>query len=227
MPLVIFYTVKNISINSREVPGVNHERSFKDIKSWKRSEVLKDVKFYVISLNMLAMPWIATGIFIYQSFISNSKLWDVYVVPKSFMIYSMTSILTLIFSGYLVDKFTSRKLVPFANIPLLCGLTILYYFDQSFYAYIFFGLIGVSNGLANVLGSSLWAEIYGVRFLGGIKALTTALMVFSTAFGTAIFGFLIDKGFSIEKISLISIVYVGFSLLMLILIKNLIEPTNK
>ena len=227
LPLVIFYTVKNISINSREVPGVNHERSFKDIKSWKRSEVLKDVKFYVISLNMLAMPWIATGIFIYQSFISNSKLWDVYVVPKSFMIYSMTSILTLIFSGYLVDKFTSRKLVPFANIPLLCGLTILYYFDQSFYAYIFFGLIGVSNGLANVLGSSLWAEIYGVRFLGGIKALTTALMVFSTAFGTAIFGFLIDKGFSIEKISLISIVYVGFSLLMLILIKNLIEPTNK
>ena len=81
--------------------------------------------------------------------------------------------------------------------------------------------------MANVLGSSLWAEIYGVRFLGGIKALTTSLMVFSTAFGTAIFGFLIDKGLSIEKISLISIVYVSFSLLMLILIKNLIEPKNK
>ena len=31
---------------------------------------------------------------------------------------------------------------------------ILYYFDKSFYAYIFFALIGVSNGLANVLGSS-------------------------------------------------------------------------
>ncbi len=227
LPLVIFYTVKNVSIDSREVSEENHDRGFRDIKSWKRSEVLKDFKFYVISLNMLAMPWIATGIFIYQSFISNSKLWDVYVVPKSFMIYSITSILTLIFSGYLVDKFTSRKLVPFVNIPLLCGLTILYYFDKSFYAYIFFGLIGVSNGLANVLGSSLWAEIYGVRFLGGIKALTTSLMVFSTAFGTAIFGFLIDKGLSIEKISLISIVYVSFSLLMLILIKNLIEPKNK
>ena len=129
--------------------------------------------------------------------------------------------------GYLVDKFTSRKLVLFVNLPLLCGLTILYYFDKSFYAYIFFALIGVSNGLANVLGSSLWAEIYGVRFLGGIKALTTALMVFSTAFGTAIFGFLIDKGLSIEKISLIGIIYVSFSLLTLILIKNSIEPINK
>ena len=40
---------------------------------------------------------------------------------------------------------------------------------------------GVSNGLTNVLVSSFWAEIYGVNFLGSIKALTTSLMVFSTA----------------------------------------------
>ena len=92
LPLVIFYTVKNVSIDSREVSEENHDRGFRDIKSWKRSEVLKDFKFYVISLNMLAMPWIATGIFIYQSFISNSKLWDVYVVPKSFMILSLIHI---------------------------------------------------------------------------------------------------------------------------------------
>ena len=45
------------------------------------------------------------------------------------------------------------------------------------------------------LGSSTWAEIYGVKFIGSIKALTTALMVFSTAFGTALFGILIDRGF--------------------------------
>ena len=62
----------------------------------------------------------------------------------------------------------------------------------------FFGLIGITNGLCNVLGSSTWAEIYGVKYIGSIKALTTALMVFATAFGTAIFGILIDAGFSIE-----------------------------
>ena len=59
-----------------------------------------------------------------------------------------------------------------------------------------------------MLGSSTWAEIYGVKYIGSIKALTTALMVFSTAFGTALFGFLIDKGFSIEKIALISFIYI-------------------
>ena len=223
LPLVVFYTIKNLSIDSRE--GTNtHNNNFVDIKSWKRSEVLKDFKFYVIALNMLALPWIATGVFIYQSFISESKLWDVYVIPKSFMIYSIISILTLIFSGFLVDKFTSRKLIPFVNVPLLVGLIILYLFDNPFYAYIFFGLMGASNGLANVLGSSLWAEIYGVRFLGGIKALTTALMVFSTAFGTGLFGFLIDNGYSIENIAMISALYVSLTLIMLVFMKSSIEP---
>ena len=138
---------------------------------------------------MLSVPWIVTGVFVYQSFISESKLWDIYTIPKSFMIYSVTSILTLILSGFLVDKFTSRKLILFINIPLLIGLIVLYFFSHSFIAYVFFSLVGISNGLANVLGSSTWAEIYGVKFIGSIKALTSALMVFSTAFGTAIFGY--------------------------------------
>ncbi len=225
LPLVVFYTIKNITIDSREGTNIKN-KNFIDIKSWKRSEVLKDFKFYIIALNMLALPWIATGVFIYQSFIAESKLWNIYVIPKSFMIYSIISILTLIFSGFLVDKFTSRKIIPFVNIPLLVGLIILYLFDNPFYAYLFFGLMGASNGLANVLGSSLWAEIYGVRYLGGIRALTTALMVFSTAFGTALFGFLIDNGYSIENIAMISALYVGITLIMLVFIKSSIEPKN-
>ena len=200
------------------------KKMFKNIKSWKRPEVLRDLKFYIISLNMLAMPWIATGVFIYQSFIADSKLWDIYVIPKSFMVYSVTSILTLISSGFLVDKFSSRKLIPFMNVPLLIGMLILYFFDFAYTAYFFFGLIGISNGLANVLGSSTWAEIYGVRYIGSIKALTTALMVFSTAFGTAIFGLLIDKGFTIEHIALVSVIYISLSLLALLLVKRSIEP---
>ncbi len=223
LPLVVSYTIKNITIDSREGTNIKN-KNFIDIKSWKRSEVLKDFRFYIIALNMLALPWIATGVFIYQSFIAESKLWNIYVIPKSFMIYSIISILTLIFSGFLVDKFTSRKLIPFVNMPLLIGLIILYLFDNPFYAYIFFGLMGISNGLANVLGSSLWAEIYGVRFLGGIRALTTALMVFSTAFGTALFGLLIDRGFSIEQIAMVSFVYILISLILLFFVRNKLNP---
>ena len=175
---------------------------------------------------MLAMPWLATGIFVYQSFISDSKMWNIYTIPKAFMVYSVASIITLLFSGFLVDKFSSRKLIPLMNIPLLFAMFVLIYFEQEFSAFIFLGLVGVSNGLANVLGTSTWAEIYGVKFIGSIKALTTAFMVFSTAFGTALFGLLIDNGFSIENIAVIAATYIVFSLALLMIIRNSLEPVN-
>ena len=225
LPFVILNTIKNIKLNSRE-KNDNLKIKSLNIKSWNRSEVVKDYRFYIVSLNMLAMPWIATGVFVYQSFISESKMWNIYTIPKAFMVYSIASIITLFFSGFLVDKFSSRKLIPLMNIPLLLAMIVLFNFQHEYSAFVFLGLIGISNGLANVLGSSTWAEIYGVRYIGSIKALTTAFMVFSTAFGTAVFGFLIDYEFSIENIAFISGVYIVISLSVLLMIRKELEPTK-
>ena len=134
-------------------------------------------------------------------------------------------VLTLFVAGYLIDKFTSRKLLIYMNIPFLISLLILIYFKSPVSSFFFLGLIGVSNGFANVLGSSTWAELYGVKFIGSIKALTTALMVFSTAFGTAFFGLMIDFDFSIEQISMISGGYILICLILLFSIKNKLNPT--
>ena len=110
------------------------------------------------------------------------------------------------------------------NLPLLLAMFTLLFFKNEIFAYVFLGLIGVSNGLANILGSSTWAEIYGVKFIGSIKALTTAFMVFSTAFGTAVFGLLIDKGFTIENIAFIGAIYIMISLVLLLVFRKTIEP---
>ena len=225
LPFIILNTIKSVNLDSREKDKISNLKKFK-IKSWKRREVLKDFKFYIVSLNMLAMPWMATGVFVYQSFITDSKMWSPYTIPKAFMIYSITSILTLFFSGFLVDKFTSRKLIPFMNIPLLLSMFVLFYGQQEIYAYIFLGLVGISNGFGNILGSSTWAEIYGVRYIGSIKALTTAFMVFSTAFGTAVFGFLIDKGLTVENIAFICGSYIIASITLLILFRKTLEPVK-
>jgi len=224
LPLVILNTIKSINLDSREDKNLNLKKI--KIKNWKRREVVKDYRFYIISLNMLAMPWIITGIFVYQSFITDSKMWDTYTIPKAFMIYSITSIITLFSSGFLVDKFTSRKLIPVMNIPLLLAMTVLFYHQNEIYAYLLFGLVGISNGFGNVLGSSTWAEIYGVKYIGSIKALTTAFMVFSTAFGTAVFGILIDNGFTIENIAFISGTYIILTLVLLIIFRKTLEPVK-
>jgi len=223
LPLVIVTLVKNVKLDSRETSSTTNIKT-KDIKQWTRSEVLKDYRFYIICLSMLAMPWIATGTFVYQSFIVSSKGWGPYVIAQSFMVYSILSVVTLFLTGFLIDKFSSRKLIIYMNIPLLIATFVLYYFSSPISSFVFLGLIGISNGLANVLGSATWAEIYGVKYIGSIKALTTALMVFATAFGTALFGILIDNTFSIEQIALVSGSYILIAILLLFLVKNKLNP---
>ena len=68
---------------------------------------------------MLAMPWIATGVFVYQSFITESKGWGTYVIAQSFMVYSVLSVITLLVAGFLIDKFTSRKLLNFYEYSII------------------------------------------------------------------------------------------------------------
>jgi len=223
LPIVSYILIKKLNFESRE--NTNNE-TFKEenIKQWKRLEVIKDFRFYIICANMLAMPWIATGTFVYQSFILSSKNWGPYVIAQSFMAYSALSVITLFVSGFLIDKFTSKKILIYMNIPLLLSVFVIFYFNNPISSFVFLGLIGVSNGLSNVLGSSTWAEIYGVKHIGSIKALTTALMVFSTAFGTALFGILIDMGFSIEQISIVSGIYITISLSALFFIRKRLNP---
>ena len=223
LPISTYFLVKNVKLDTREQSD-SETSTLKEIKHWKRIEVLKDYRFYIICMTMLAMPWIATGSFVYQSFISSSKGWGAYTIAQSFMAYSIFSVITLFISGFLIDKFSSRRLLIYMNIPLLFSVGVLFYFNSPISSFVFFGLVGISNGLANVLGSSTWAEIYGVKYIGSIKALTTALMVFSTAFGTALFGVLIDFGFSIEQIAVVSGVYIFVSIILLYLIKNKLNP---
>ena len=223
LPVIIFLTVRDVKLDTRENFSLNN-KLIKKIKQWKRIEVLKDYRFYIITINMLAMPSIATGTFVYQSFITSSKGWGPYIIAQSFMVYSILSLITLFISGFLIDKFSSRRLLFFMNIPLIFSVFVLYNYSDPISSFIFLGLIGISNGFANVLGTSTWAEIYGVKYIGSIKALTTSLMVFSTAFGTALFGLLIDKGFSIEQIALFSGSYILTGIILLFSIKNKLNP---
>lgn len=55
-------------------------------------------------------------------------------------------------------------------------------------------LYGLSNGFSFTLFGSLWPELYGVGFLGSIRAVIMAMLVFASAAGPGLAGLLIDAG---------------------------------
>ena len=225
LPIFTYLTIRGINIFSRENSNRhNTSKNAEVIKSWTRKEVLKDLKFYSILPAMLASSFIITGIVINQTFIVVSKDWEKFAIAKSFMIYSILTEGTLFLSGFLVDKFTSRKIFPLLNFPLLFSLVVLIFFNHPISAYVFMGFMGISNGLTNVLMSSFWAEIYGVHYLGSIKALTGSMMVFSTALAAVVFGTLIDLGYSIENIAFLCAIYTAISIAIVIIFKKAYQP---
>ena len=225
LPVFTYLTIKDINIFSRENNNEdNTNNNIHTVKSWTRKEVLKDLKFYSILPAMLASSFIITGIVINQTFIIESKDWGKFAIAKSFMIYSLLTVATLFLSGFLVDKFTSRKIFPLLNVPLLFSLIILVFFDHPNSAFVFMGFMGISNGLTNVLMSSFWAEIYGVNYLGSIKALTGSLMVFSTALAAAVFGSLIDLDYSIENIAFLCAIYTAISITIVVIFQKAYKP---
>ena len=90
LPIASFLLIKNLNLDSREA-------MMKILKMLKlnngRGESIKDYRFYIISSNMLAMPWIFTGFAVFQSFVQTSKGWGPYVIAQSFMSYSILSVL--------------------------------------------------------------------------------------------------------------------------------------
>jgi MFS family permease len=118
--------------------------------------------------------------------------------------------------GALVDRFSGVQLFKFYPIPMLLGLCLCSFMSGHWVAYALMLLLGLSIGSANPIINGLWAEVYGTKHLGAIRALVSSLAVLSTAASPIYFGILIDRGVSGQGLfGLLTVYVVGAILLSL------------
>ena len=207
LPLIVFL-LKNFEDNS-----VEQEQSKKseNIKNWTRQEVLKDLRFYFLLPAVLCPAFLITGIFINQIYLFENLNWGINFIAPSFTAYAIFSVISLQLSGFLIDKFSALKILPFYLIPMILGLLFSLFFKFALSPVIFFILMAITNGTSNVLLTSTWSEMYGTKHLGAIRSITVSLMVFSTSLSPFLFGYLIDFGFDAKDIILFMVIYALFS----------------
>jgi MFS family permease len=68
--------------------------------------------------------------------------------------------------------------------------------------------MGFSNGLTENVSNSLWAELYGVKNLGSIKALLTFFGVLASASSPFLFGIILDQSNSINILIYLSLILI-------------------
>jgi predicted MFS family arabinose efflux permease len=167
-----------------------------------RRQMLSEPLFYLLLPAMIAPSMIMTAMFFFPAEIAKAKGWSSLWVTGNYWTYSVATVITIISSGVLVDRFSARRVVPPFLLPLAAGLVSLTISDQHFLVWPFMLFMGISSGLYFTGLSALWAELYGARHLGAIKSLTNAVMVFSSALGPALVGYLLTRGMPFEQICL-------------------------
>ena len=176
--------------------------------SWRRRDVLKDFKFYMYLPLSLLMSFTVTGFLFHQVYIAEIKSWTLINLAQGFIFYAISGIIGSIISGILIDKLTGRKLIPIHLLPMLAIFIVMLFSDHVYVLYLYMAGLGLSNGFTENISNSLWAEMYGVKNLGSIKAMLTFFGIMASASSPFLYGIILDQTGSINTLVYLSLILI-------------------
>jgi MFS family permease len=186
-------------------------------RHWTRNQTFRHSLFWFMVPALLGPPAFNTAFFFHQVHYAGIKGWAHVDLVALFPAYVALVVVAMMVSGWALDKLGTARLIPWFQVPMVAGFTILAVAETLPVA--FFGLffVALTTGANSVLPNAFWAEFFGTRHIGSIKAMAAAVMVFGTAIGPGITGVLIDLGFGLEvQYLFVAAYFVATTVLMVI-----------
>lgn len=190
LPLIVGLMRVERVPHSTEIAATNSGTA----RDWTRAEVIRDPVLYMLLAGLLAPPFIGTVIFFHQGYLTELRGYSDLAFAAAFPVMSVATVAFGFVCGHLIDRFGALRLLPFVLAPLMLASLTVALVTPVWGIYVFMLLLGISNGFTGTLMGALWPEVYGLKNLGGIRAIIVASMVLSTAIGPGITGVLIDMG---------------------------------
>jgi len=167
-------------------------------RHWSRAETLRHWLFWLVVPAILAPSAFSTAFFFQQVHLAQTKGWTHVQLVSLFPLYTAISVTAMLASGWVIDRVGTARLMPIYQLPFAAGFVVIGLTDGLGLAAVGMALMAIAQGGNSTLPNAFWAEFYGSRNLGGIKALATAVMVLGSAIGPGLTGFLIDQGIDFE-----------------------------
>lgn len=176
-------------------------------RQWTRAQVLGDPIFYLLVPALVSQSLLYTGFMFHQVHLVEVKGWSLLVWGSMYLLFSITTIVSSLLIGGLVDKIGALRLVPFIPIPMAIGLWTLSSSNEPFIAGVFMLLMGLSTGAQAAISAPFYAERYGNKHFASIKSLASFVMIVTTGTSPIILGWMIDRGVSINTLAFYGAIY--------------------
>ena len=163
-------------------------------RHWTRGHMLRHGLFWFAVPALLAPAAFGTAFFFQQVHIAEVKGWAHVELVALFPLFTVVGIGGVLASGWMIDRWGTARMMPVYQLPMAAGFALIGVTDSIGMAAVGMVLMGITQGANTTLPAAFWAEFYGTRNLGAIRAVAAAVMVFGTAVGPALTGALIDEG---------------------------------
>lgn len=193
-------------------------------KHWTRRDALFHSLFWFMVPSVLGPSAFITAFFFHQVYLADVKGWQHIQLVALFPIFTGISLLSMFASGWALDKWGTARIMPYYQLPIALGFVILGTTNSIGGATLGLVFLALTVGANSTLPSAFWAEFYGTRHIGAIKAMAAAVMVLGSAIGPGLTGVLIDLGISLNT----QFIWVGvFFVLVCVLVRTGISRARR
>ena len=167
-------------------------------RQWSRRDALRHWLFWLMLPAVLAPSAGSTAFFFQQVHLAETKGWSHVQLVALFPLYTSVAVVAMLGSGWVIDRVGTARLMPVYLLPMAAGFVVIGSTGGLAMAAVGMVLMPISQGAYSTLPNAFWAEFFGTRHLGGIKAMAAAAMVLGSAIGPGLSGYLIDFGINFE-----------------------------
>jgi predicted MFS family arabinose efflux permease len=179
--------------------GVEDLATGRDGQHWTSSEVVFHWRFMLLAGLVLAPAFTSTGLFFHQIHFADTKGISLIIWTGGYPIYAVCSIFGSLIGGMMVDRFSAINIASPIVMALSLPVLMLGWIEPAHLIWVYFAIFGLVQGAVYAVVTPIWAELYGSRYLGSIKAIMHAMMVFASALSPAGIGLMIDAGYSLAQ----------------------------
>jgi MFS family permease len=162
------------------------ERNEDKAEGFTLRKALGTPAFWIFAVSSSTYGLIASGIALFNESIVAERGFDASIYHQTLVITALTALAGNFLGGWLIEKWSMRRLMAIAMALLSAALFALPHVSTYFHIVCYALVMGIAGGFVIVIFFSFWSRVFGRAHLGQIQGSAQTLTVLASAIGPII-----------------------------------------